>query len=130
MVTIKVTTEKNKQVIDITHLLSAVAQEHENGILQVFVRHTTCAIATADLDPGAEEDYMKAFEKIAPPLTYAHPHDPSHFNDHLLSTIIGTDLSIPVKSGALTLGTWQKIVLFEFSGPREREIVVNYIKEE
>jgi thiamine phosphate synthase YjbQ (UPF0047 family) len=34
---------------------------------------------------------------------------------------------IPFKKGELILGTWQRIVLLEFSGPRERELVLTAI---
>jgi secondary thiamine-phosphate synthase enzyme len=59
-----------------------------------------------------------------PKLNYRHPHDPSHVPDHILSTLIGTSLSVPVEDGKLRLGKWQRVVLFEFDGPQEREVVV------
>lgn len=47
--------------------------------------------------------------------------------DHILSSLIGTSLTLPVENGQLVLGTWQRIVLIEFDGPRERELVIQYI---
>ena len=40
---------------------------------------------------------------------------------------IGTSLTLPVKSGKPILGTWQKIVLIELDGPRERRVVLSSI---
>ncbi|MEX2430142.1 MAG: YjbQ family protein, partial [Patescibacteria group bacterium] len=61
---------------------------------------------------------------LVPELDYRHPHDPSHVGDHILSSLIGTSESVPVRSGKLVLGTWQRVVLYEFDGPRERTVVV------
>ena len=86
--------------------------------------HTTAALTTADLDPGTDLDMLDAFEKMIPKLQYRHPHDPSHVPDHILSALIGNSLTLPVENQKLILGQWQKVVLIEFSGPRDRQIVV------
>ncbi|MBI3273915.1 MAG: YjbQ family protein [Candidatus Colwellbacteria bacterium] len=41
---------------------------------------------------------------------------------------IGTSLVIPVKDGTLVLGAWQRVVLMEFDGPRERQIILSFIE--
>jgi len=46
--------------------------------------------------------------------------------DHILSALIGTSLAVPVENGGPVLGTWQRIVVLEFDGPREREIVIAF----
>jgi secondary thiamine-phosphate synthase enzyme len=126
-----INTEKNKQVVDITGVINDLLAKnsYHNGLCFLFVTHTTCAITTADLDPGTDKDYLKAFSEMIPKLQYNHPHDPSHVGDHIVSTLIGTSLYVPVQNASMVLGTYQKIVLFEFSGPRERTLLVNYIKE-
>jgi secondary thiamine-phosphate synthase enzyme len=86
--------------------------------------HTTAALTTADLDPGTDEDMLDAFERIIPKLHYRHPHDPEHVPDHILSALIGTSLTLIVEQGALILGTWQRVILVELDGPRQREIAV------
>jgi secondary thiamine-phosphate synthase enzyme len=63
-----------------------------------------------------------------PKLQYRHPHDPSHVPDHILSTLIGASLAVPVEKGKLALGTWQRIVLFEFDGPRERTVHMPFVQ--
>jgi secondary thiamine-phosphate synthase enzyme len=68
---------------------------------------------------------LDAFGAMIPKLQYRHPHDPSHVPDHLLSSMIGTSLVIPVADHQLVLGTWQRIVLIEFNGPRDRAVVVS-----
>lgn len=124
MKTVGVKTDKPKQVVDITDIVEG---HLANGVVlcHLFLLHTTAALATADLDPGTDLDMLDAFEKIIPQLNYRHPHDPSHVPDHILSSIIGTSLWVPAKDGELILGSWQRIVLIEFSGPRERNLVIS-----
>lgn len=120
---IVVKTLKPKQVVDI----SAEVEERVvggSGWCSLFVLHTTCALTTADLDPGTDLDMLDAFEELMPKLDYRHPHDPGHVPDHILSSLIGPSLIVPVEEGSLCLGTWQRVVLIEFSGPREREVVL------
>ncbi len=121
-----VQTIKTKEVIDITKLINLEIERKKlnEGICLLFVKHTTAALTTADLDPGTDLDMLDAFEAIIPKLHYRHPHDPSHVPDHILSSIIGTSLAIPIKVGALDLGQWQRVVLVELDGPRERDIVL------
>lgn len=79
IVRIATKTQKKREVVDITDMVNEELKEQkvQNGICHLFVTHTTCALTTADLDPGTEQDYLDAFEKIIPKLEYKHPHDPS-----------------------------------------------------
>jgi len=124
-------TKKSKEVVDITDDVHRVLKRGgaKTGLCHLFLLHTTAALTTADLDPGTDLDMLDAFEAIAPKLEYRHPHDPSHVTDHIMSTLIGATLMVPLENGEFVLGTWQRIVLVEFSGPRKRELVVNFIKE-
>ncbi len=122
-------TKKEKEIIDITEKINNFLenQEKNEGLVFVFALHTTCSLATADLDPGAEEDYIKAFEKIKPKEKFIHPHNPEHFPDHFLSSVVGTSLLLPFQNKKLILGVWQRVILIEFDGPREREILIKII---
>lgn len=123
-------TSNKRQVIDITDQVNQQIQRQrfKEGVCNLFILHTTAALITADLDPGTDQDYLDAFEKIIPKLNYQHPHDPSHMPDHILSSLIGTSLSLPVENNQLVLGTWQRVVLIEFDGPRERTIIMNLLQ--
>lgn len=98
--------------------------------MHLFLLHTTAALTTADLDPGTDLDMLDAFEEMVPKLKYRHPHDPEHVPDHILSAMIGTSLLVPVENGELVLGTWQRVVLMEFDGPRERQVHMSFVKAE
>lgn len=100
-----------------------------DGLCSLFVKHTTAAITTADLDPGTDLDMLDAFDAIMPRLQYRHPHNPKHVTDHILASMIGPSTVLPVKAGKLDLGTWQRVVLIELDGPRERTIIISFTKE-
>lgn len=129
MTEIIISTKKHKQVVDITEKINEFLenQEKEDGLIFIFALHTTCALTTADLDPGTDLDMLDAFENMIPKLKYRHPHDPSHVGDHIMSSLIGTHLLLPFQNKELILGTWQRVVLIEFDGPRERKILVYII---
>ena len=128
MIQFSVESRMGKEVIDITddissHLAKLKATE---GICHLFVAHTTCALTCADLDPGTDQDLLGALSKMFPKGNYQHPHDPKHVGEHIMSSIIGQSLVIPVKNGKLVLGTWQRVVLIELSGPRQRNLILHF----
>jgi len=102
-------------------------QNIKNGVCNIHLTHTTAALTTADLDPGTDEDLSTAFEAIVPKLVWRHPHDPAHTPDHIASALIGTSISIPFENKKLILGSWQRIILAEFAGPRERTMVITLL---
>jgi secondary thiamine-phosphate synthase enzyme len=128
---LQISTRVPKQIVDITTIISETLRESQNqeGICVLFVQHTTACITTADLDPGTDLDMLDAFSAMMPKLPYRHPHNPIHAPDHILSSIIGPSVSIPVKDGKLVLGTWQRIVLIELDGPRERSVLLSFLAE-
>jgi secondary thiamine-phosphate synthase enzyme len=131
MTVVEVSTAKKKEIVDLTDLCRKWLPNPKkaDGVCHLFLLHTTAALTTADLDPGTDLDLLDAFDALVPKLTYRHPHDPTHTPDHVLSALLGTSLSIPVKNGEPVLGEWQKIVLVELDGPRNREIAITFITE-
>jgi secondary thiamine-phosphate synthase enzyme len=123
---LRIKTRKKREVVDITDQVEDLVRKHSTGMCHLVVLHTTAALTTADLDPGTDLDMLDAFEAIVPKLRYRHPHNPAHVGDHILSVLIGTSVSVPVEEGKLVLGTWQRVVLIEFDGPRDREIVFSF----
>ncbi len=127
MKTFTVATHRKREIVDITEPVDGMLPE-DSGICFLNVLHTTSALATADLDPGTDLDMLDAFEAMMPKLQYRHPHDPQHVPDHILSTLIGTALTLPVREGSLVLGTWQRVILIELDGPRRRELTLDFLK--
>src|SRR3989344_6084158 len=122
-------TKEKKQIIDITDdvNLELTRQGLKNGLCNLMLLHTTAALTTSDMDMGTDLDMLDAFEAMIPKIKYRHPHDPSHVGDHIMSSIIGSSVLLPFSQGNLILGTWQRIVLVELDGPRERGIILTFL---
>ena len=129
MKTITVATKRKDQIVDITETVETHLRDakNEEGICVLFIAHTTCAITTADLDPGTDLDFLDVLRRLLPQIRYRHPHDPAHAHDHILSAIIGPSLTLPYRNRQLLLGTWQRVVLVELDGPRQRTLHISFI---
>jgi len=129
---LSIKTRNQREVLDITDLVEDQLGKNgsASGVCHLLVLHTTAALTTADLDPGTDLDMLDAFEAMIPKLRYRHPHNPAHVPDHILSALIGTSLSLPFDKRKLLLGTWQRIVLVELDGPRERELALSISAEQ
>ena len=128
---IVVKTRKSKEIVDITDTVDATLRKRsaKDGLCHLFLIHTTAALTTADLDPDTDLDMLDAFEAMIPKLPYRHPHDPRHVPDHIMASLIGPSVVAPVKNGEVWLGTWQRVVLVELDGPREREVLMSFMPE-
>jgi secondary thiamine-phosphate synthase enzyme len=126
---ITISTKRARQVIDITeHVEKTLSGAGvSRGLCNVFVAHTTAGLTTGEAIEGTDEDLMETLERIIPKIKFRHAHDPSHAPDHMISSILGASVTAPVSNGRLRLGTWQRILLVECNGPREREVVVTMI---
>ncbi len=126
-ITITIATKKKDQVVDITETIETHLRNRPetDGVCVVFAAHTTCALTTADLDPGTDQDLLNALRHLLPWLSYLHPHDPFHAPDHLLSSIIGPSVTIPYQNRKLLLGAWQRVILVELDGPRQRIVHIS-----
>lgn len=129
---ITIKSKNNKELIDITEIINDLLRKDlfVDGVVNLFVTHSSCALTTANLDPGTDLDALDVFERIIPKIDFRHQHDPAHTPDHILSSIIGPSIVVPVQSSTLALGTWQRIVLVELNGPKDRHIVVSPFKTE
>lgn len=120
-------------MIDITDQVAGILAKNEvkDGMALVFVNGSTAGITTIEYEPGLKKDMDRLLEKIAPEeFDYEHHKTWGDHNGaaHLKSALIGTDLTVPIEEGKLTLGTWQQIVLLDFDErPRDREIIVKII---
>ena len=129
---LSIKTRKKREVLDITDVVEEQLGKNgsASGVCHLLILHTTAALTTADLDPGTDLDMLDAFEAMIPKLRYRHPHNPAHVPDHILSALIGTSLSLPFDKKKLLLGTWQRVVLVELDGPRERELALSISAEQ
>ena len=126
-------THRKREILDVTDQVEELLRKHHagrSGACHLVVLHTSAALTTADLDPGADADMLDAFERMIPKLNYRHPHDPEHVPDHIFSALIGTSTTLLFENDSLILGTWQRVILVELDGPRQREIAVGFVATE
>lgn len=131
MLSLRIETSKKDEILDITDVVQEqlLDVETNSGVCAIFTAHTTCAITTADLDPGTDLDFLDAMRQLIPKLKFRHPHNPSHAPDHILSSLIGASLTVPFKERKLLLGQWQRIILVELDGPRDRVVHLSFYEE-
>jgi len=117
-------TSRPTQALDITHLFTA--RRWPDGILLVSVEHTTAAIFLGESGAEMFADYERvAAGLVAGKGPFRHETwNPGNAEGHVLSGFIGTQLLLPISSGRLDLGTWQRVIFLELDGPRERSIAV------
>lgn len=120
---LEIGTSDSRQVIDITDKVQQLIKP-DSSLVNIFVAHTTCGVTTADLDPGADKDLAEAVWEMIPKLDYSRHHDPAHFPAHIIHSVIGPNVTVPVKDDRLVLGTWQRIILVEMDGPKKRNILI------
>lgn len=86
------------------------------GLLHVFLQHTSASLTlNENADPDVRRDFEMVLNHLVPEdLPYIHTVEgPDDMPAHVKSSMMGASLSIPVRSGALCLGTWQGIYLCE-----------------
>ena len=125
-----------KGLVEITQDVSGWLREQKivAGLLTIFCRHTSASLLIQEnADSDVRTDLENFFEEIAPEDSERYVHRTEGLDDmpaHIRSALLQTQLSIPVASGRMTLGTWQGIYVFENRrAPHRREIVLHLLGE-
>jgi secondary thiamine-phosphate synthase enzyme len=129
----RVSTRGDADVIDLSDAVRATVAESgiAEGQASAFVRGSTAAITTMELEPGGVHDLQTLLDRLIPVTgDYEHNrlnHD-TNSHAHQRASLIGPSETIPVQAGRLALGTWQQLVLIDFDDrPRERTVVIQVI---
>ncbi|MGH6817507.1 MAG: secondary thiamine-phosphate synthase enzyme YjbQ [Methylovirgula sp.] len=123
---------QGKGLVDITESIRAWlgAQTIATGLLTVFCLHTSASLLIQEnADPDVRKDLEAFFEELAPERGGRYVHEiegPDDMPAHIRAALTQTQLSIPVESGRMLLGTWQGVYLFEHRrAPHRREIALH-----
>jgi secondary thiamine-phosphate synthase enzyme len=102
-----------------------------SGVATIFIVGSTAGVTTIEFEPGAVADLNRMFEEIAPRRGEYRHHlrwGDDNGSSHVRAAMLGPSLAVPFVDGALTLGTWQQIMLLEFdTRPRRREYVIQIV---
>jgi secondary thiamine-phosphate synthase enzyme len=104
------------------------------GVLTIFVRHTSASLVIQEnADADVLRDLESFFSRLVSRDLRHYRHTTEGADDmpaHIRAALTQTSLSIPVTDGALALGTWQAIYLFEHrDAPHRRELALHLIGE-
>lgn len=119
---------------DITRRIAAWVESSglRNGVLTVFVRHTSASLLIQEnADPEVQRDLERFFARLVPDGDRLFEHRAEGADDmpaHVRSALTQTQLSVPLVDGRLVLGTWQGIYLYEHrTRGHRREVVLHLI---
>ena len=112
------------------YVLDAVKVLPKNGLLHLFLPHTSAGIAlNEDASPDVRRDMHKFFNKLVPENLPFYEHTlegPDDMPAHIKTVLVGNSISIPVVNHKLLLGTWQGIYLCEFrTAKRRRKLIIS-----
>ena len=124
--TIELETQSARQIVDVTERVEAAIRGASSGSCHLFLKHTTAGLMVVTNEAGVAEDIMDILATLTPPKSYRHASQ-AHVAAHFLSALAGPSLTVPVRDGKLSLGKFQRIVLVEFEGPRQREIEIRLL---
>ena len=128
MWTLEVRTQRRAGFVDITRDVAALVRDAGDGVVLVYVPHTTAGVTiNENADPSVRDDLEMALQRLVPedlPFTHAEGNSDAHTK----ASLMGSSVSVPVQGGALQLGTWQGIYFAEFDGPRRRRVTVTFTR--
>jgi len=127
---------RGRGTYDITSQVAHIvrASGAREGLATVFIRHTSASlIITENADPEVRADLERFAAKLVPDGERMFEHDdegPDDMPAHVRTVLTQTSIGIPLAAGALVLGTWQGLYLWEHrTAPHQREVTVTVIGE-
>jgi secondary thiamine-phosphate synthase enzyme len=132
---VRIRTTETVGVLDLTARAESFLRSArlEAGWVNVQTRHTTTGICVNENEPLLRDDLLALLERLAPRGTaYAHddlhrrpgvgPDERPNGHAHAKALLLRTSETLNVAGGRLQLGRWQRVLLLELDGPREREV--------
>ncbi len=125
MTTITIATTRREELIDITAQVAAVAARAPRAAaLAIVSPHTTAGVLVNEgADPDVASDVLAHLRRLVPPDA-PFRHAEGNADAHLKTILVGHAATVLANEGQLRLGTWQRIFLAEFDGPRRRTLWV------
>jgi secondary thiamine-phosphate synthase enzyme len=129
-------TNDRMQLLNITDRINDLVKRSgiRDGVVHLQSLHTTTAVFINEWQDALVQDVKTFFEQIVDKNGYYRHNDPQ-FSDcerqnadaHLRGMIMGQTLCLQVRNASVLLGTWQRILLAEFDGPRSRSVAVKIL---
>ena len=118
-----------RQVGDIVRASSARV-----GLATVFIHHTSASLIICEnADPTVRADLERFATRLVPDGDPLFEHADEGADDmpaHVRTVLTQTSIGIPIVDGALDLGTWQGLYVWEHrTAPHRRKITVTIVGE-
>ena len=126
-----VATQERQQALEITDAVRAIVRRSRagEGLCHVMVLHSTAALVVNETDdPNIGSDLIQALARAVPEHAgWLHDRIDDNAHAHIKAALLGPSELLAVHAGELVLGTWQRLMLLEFDGPRQRQISVQIL---
>jgi secondary thiamine-phosphate synthase enzyme len=111
-----------------------VRQRFQQGLLTLHLQHTSASLLIQEnADPDVRRDLEAFFKRLVPDGDRLFVHTLEGEDDmpaHVRTALTAVNLSLPVREGQMTLGTWQGIYLWEHrTQPHARRVTLHFIGE-
>jgi secondary thiamine-phosphate synthase enzyme len=128
-------TQARREFVRITENVQAAVDESgvREGMVLVSAMHISASVFVNDHESGLWQDILRWLEEtIAPwdPKRYRHNETgEDNAAAHLRSLTIGHEVIVPITSGKLDLGPWQRVFYGEWDGQRRKRVVIKVLGE-
>ena len=130
---LKFHTQKHREYIHITPQVEAIVKKSgiKEGVVLVSAMHITAGVYVNDNESGLIDDIDQWLEQLAPFREGYKHHDTGEDNgdSHLKALLIHHEVIVPITSGRLDFGPWQRIFYAEFDGQRDKRVIVKVMGE-
>ncbi len=120
-----VSTGARMEFVDITSQIQkeVTSSGISEGVCYVYNPHTTAGLTINEgADPAVQEDIVGVLKKVIL-RDYPYKHMEGNSPAHIMTSLMGSSVTVFIENGRLVLGTWQKIFFCEFDGPRSRKVI-------
>ena len=128
---------EGRGILDVTSLVAGpVARSGVGvGLCHIFITHTSASLTiTENADSRVHDDLEHFLTGLVPDGDRHYTHTSEGDDDmpaHIRATLTNSELTVPISSARLTLGTWQGIYVWEHRwSPHERRIVLTISGED
>jgi secondary thiamine-phosphate synthase enzyme len=127
---------KGRGFIEITRDVTAFVTKSGigTGLATLHLQHTSASLLIQEnADPEVRRDFERFFKRLVPDGDAIFEHTAEGDDDmpaHIRTALTTVNLTVPILHGALALGTWQGIYLWEHrKHPHTRRVALHVIGE-
>ena len=127
---------RRRGLVEFTETVARWLTENQlrDGLLTLHLLHTSASLLIQEnADPDVRRDLDAFFARLVrdgDPLFIHNAEGEDDMPAHIRTALTAVNLSILVRAGQMTLGTWQGIYLWEHrTQPHQRRIALHFIGE-